>query len=171
MNTPHRKILILGASAAIFMFGLTFALAPLYFVFCKRIGINITEKDNAFAPVSKRELNIQFVTIKQDHLPWDFYPKTTQIRIHPGALVKMTFFAKNNSTHTITVQAVPSFAPVYASRYFRKIECFCFTKQTLKAGESSDMALVFVVDNHVPADINTITLAYTLFDVTKKATA
>jgi cytochrome c oxidase assembly protein subunit 11 len=80
-------------------------------------------------------------------------------------MVKILFYAKNNSDHVMTVQAIPSIIPSIAIAHFHKIQCFCFEQQTLKAGESRNMPVVFKVDNTLPRNIHTITLAYTLFGV------
>jgi cytochrome c oxidase assembly protein subunit 11 len=74
------------------------------------------------------------------------------------------FAAKNNSNHPMTVQAIPSVSPGLAARYLKKTECFCFTQQTFNPGQQRDMPVLFHIDQHLPKNINTITLAYTLFD-------
>jgi cytochrome c oxidase assembly protein subunit 11 len=81
----------------------------------------------------------------------------------------VSFYAKNNAQHDIIGQAVPSVSPGMAANYFHKIECFCFTQQPLKAAEEVEMGLQFYVDLALPKDINTLTLSYTLYDITAKS--
>jgi cytochrome c oxidase assembly protein subunit 11 len=85
------------------------------------------------------------------------------MRVHPGQQYEALFFARNTSDHDIVGNAVPSIAPARASGYFSKTECFCFTAQTLAAGESRDMPVRFIVDPDLPRDVNTITLSYTFY--------
>lgn len=175
MLNPIKKTVLMGACCALLMFGFSFALSPLYRIVCKTTGlnggVNVAEINDANAnslPDTQKNITVQFVATNNDNLPWDFYPQKNTLVVHPEQTAEMHFFAKNNTKHTMTVQAIPSFAPAVSARYFHKIECFCFRQQTLKAGESKDMAVVFRVDKALPADIHIITLAYTLFDVTQQ---
>jgi cytochrome c oxidase assembly protein subunit 11 len=113
-----------------------------------------------------RNVLVQFIALTNRGLAWDFKPLTKMIQVRPGDKAKVIFFAKNNTGTDMTVQAVPSMTPVESISHFHKLECFCFSQQTLKAGEEKDMALVFQVDKDLPKDVHTITLAYTLFDAT-----
>jgi cytochrome c oxidase assembly protein subunit 11 len=87
------------------------------------------------------------------------------VEIHPGELTQVVYEVKNTLAEPVTGQAVPSYGPQHAAQYFRKLECFCFTQQTLAAGEVRQMPVVFVVDPGLPKDVNTITLSYTFFRV------
>lgn len=173
----HRKTLIIGSIVAGLMFFFSFAIVPVYGVLCKATGISTTVPSDLSKASSSgkptdlnRSITVQFVATNHKNLPWDFYPRTKSITLHPGESAKVVFFARNNTNKTMTVQAIPGMTPVNAISHFHKIECFCFRQQTLKAGESKDMGLVFQVDNDdLPKDLRTITLAYTLFDVTPKA--
>ena len=89
--------------------------------------------------------------------------------IHPGKIYETAFSARNPTAHDMVGQAVPSVAPNKAARYFNKTECFCFNQQPLAAGESKEMPLRFIVDPNLPKDVQTLTLAYTVFDVTQVA--
>jgi cytochrome c oxidase assembly protein subunit 11 len=93
------------------------------------------------------------------------------VRVHPGENTTVYFYAKNATAKAMTVQAIPSMTPTDAMSHFHKIECFCFKQQSLNAGASKDMALIFQVDKDLPKDIHVITLAYTLFDATPKETS
>ena len=148
------------------MFSFSFAIVPLYSAICSATGLR------TFVPLKElkdslgeqnRNITIQLIAIKNRDLPWDFYPAINRIQVHPNTNTKVNFFAKNNTDHTMTIQAIPSMTPSQAIRYFHKIECFCFKQQTLKAGEEKNMALIFRVDSTLPSHIHTITLAYTLF--------
>ncbi len=108
---------------------------------------------------------MQFVTTTNSNLAWDFYPQNSSMVIHPEENNKMLFYVKNNSNKTVTVQAIPSITPWQAAKHLHKIQCFCFTQQTLAAGASMAMPVVFRIDNDVPDDIATVTLSYTLFDI------
>ncbi len=178
MNKRTCKIALLAGCAALFMFGFSFALSPLYRLVCKQTGlnggVNVAEVKDTYtgAPTANNpEILVQFVTTNNANLPWDFYPQQTSLKTHTEALMKAIFIVKNNTDHTMTVQAIPSFAPPIAAKYFHKIECFCFTQQTLAAGETKEMPVVFRIDKTLPADVHTITLAYTLFDATGKRTS
>lgn len=167
-----RKTALISGLIAILMFGFSFALVPLYNLLCKKgvyTVVRSNEKLNQITPDFTRKMNIQFVTTNNANLPWEFYPTTNNIDTYPDQTVRVTFFAKNNSNKTMTIQAVPSYSPSSIIPYFHKTECFCFNKQTLKAGESITMPVVFFIDKEAPRDIQMITLAYTLFDITPKS--
>ena len=89
----------------------------------------------------------------------------SSVEIHPGELTRMAYEVRNTLAEPVTGQAVPSYVPMQAVQYFRKLECFCFTQQTLAAGEVRQMPVVFVIDPNLSKDINTITLSYTFFRV------
>lgn len=166
----HRLTVILTV-IAILMFFFSFAITPLYKRFCQVTGINaaLSEKDffakNIF---SARNVTIEFLATNNEKLSWEFFPREKKIIAHPNQVMTVYFHAKNTSSHAMTVQAIPSFTPALSAKYFHKIECFCFKQQTLQAGEAREMPIVFRIDDDLPKNIQTITLAYTLFDVTKR---
>ncbi len=98
-----------------------------------------------------------------------FRPEQNSIDVHPGEVMTVMYDISNNEGRTIDAQAIPSYAPKQATEYFRKIECFCFTQQTLKANETKRMPVVFVIDPKLPKDVKTITLSYTFFELNKPA--
>jgi len=98
-------------------------------------------------------------------MPWKFRALQTTADIHPGAVTQVIFEVVNTSREPVTGQAIPSYGPRNAAQYFRKLECFCFTRQTLAPGETRRMPVVFVVDPSMPKDLSTITLSYTFFKV------
>jgi len=109
------------------------------------------------------------VTIEFDasahNLPWRFQPAVRHMDVHPGELVHVEYEIANVRSVPVTGQAVASYGPALAGRFFRKLECFCFTQQTLAGGETRRMPVTFVVDPALPREINTITLSYTYFEV------
>ncbi len=168
-NRTVKKLLL----AVIGMFGFGFALVPLYDVFCDITGLNGKTNTSgvAYAATSidkSRLIKVQFITRNAQGVPWEFEPLINEISVHPGEIKVVKFYAKNLSTHDIIGQAVPSVSPGLGANYFNKIECFCFTQQPLKAGEDVEMALQFYVDLELPDEISTLTLSYTLYDITDK---
>ena len=158
------------------MFGFGFALVPLYDVFCDVTGLNGKTSNQAFVPVAEqvdtsREIKVQFVATNNESMPWEFRPATFEVVVHPGEVTHTTFYARNPRSELMVAQAIPSVAPGKAAAYFHKTECFCFNRQTLSGGEAVDMPLSFIVDRDLPTSVRTITLSYTLFDVTSDATA
>jgi len=179
MQKAHRKTIAILTLAVILMFGFSFALVPLYRVACKTIGLNTSIPISNFPDAAvatpdstvqgARSMNVQFIAITNQGLDWDFRALMKTVKVHPGEKVKVVFYAKNKTKKDMTVQAIPSMTPTESISHFHKLECFCFNQQSLKAGEAKNMALVFQVDKDLPKDVHTITLAYTLFDVTPKA--
>ena len=154
---------------AIGAFALTFALVPLYRVACEKVfGIRLERTaaqgvSDARAAASKRVVTVQFDGGVNSKLPWEFSPNRVTMQVVPGEQYEATYHARNTSDRTIVGSAVPSVAPARASGFFNKTECFCFTAQTLKAGEVRDMPVRFIVDPNLPEDVKTITLSYTFF--------
>ena len=167
-----QKTVVKTVFIAIGMFGFGFALVPLYDVFCEVTGINGKSfKQGEYSAVeskidTSRKVKIQFIANNNDGMTWEFGPNDQIMRVHPGAPTETTFRAVNTSTAAMIGQAVPSVMPIRAAEYFHKTECFCFNQQTLAGGEIVDMPLRYIVDQDLPKDIHTITLSYTLFDVT-----
>ncbi len=164
------------AIVAVAMFGFGYLLVPLYDVFCEITGLNgktgrIDEAAVAarYQPDESRLITVQFVASNNLGMPWAFAPKVASMQVNPGKVYSTSFTATNPTGTDMVGQAVPSVAPGKASRYFNKTECFCFNQQPLAAGESKDMPLRFIVDPNLPKDVSTLTLAYTVFDVTQVA--
>jgi len=171
-NRKTQRIFILLFIFAVLMFCFGYALVPLYNVLCQALSLN--GKSSMYADAAStstidrsRNIRVEFIGGNNANLPWDFHPETRQIDIHPGENVKISYFAKNLSDHAITIQAVPSVTPSEAAKHLKKTECFCFSQQTLKSGESMEMPILFHLDNELPKEIQEITLSYTLF-VAKK---
>lgn len=158
------------------MFGFGFALVPLYDVFCDLTGINgktstmAATADKAVVD-AKRQITIEFLARPNADMPWLFAPQTQKIIVHPGEIKLVYYEAQNPTAVTMTGQAVPSVSPGQAALYFNKMECFCFNQQVLTAGQKLLMPLQFYVDPALPDQFSTITLSYTLYDMTKHAPA
>ncbi len=173
----HVKLVALLAAMVLGMFAFGFALVPIYNSLCKSLGINGKTNTESIAYnaatvkiVHDRTVVVEFVATNNSGVPWAFYPKTRKLAVHPGEIAQLAFYAENKTGHRMTVQAIPSVTPGIAAKYLKKTECFCFTQQTLNAHEAMDMPLLFHLDANLPANVSTITLAYTLFDVSDRVT-
>ncbi|MEJ2141554.1 MAG: cytochrome c oxidase assembly protein [Gammaproteobacteria bacterium] len=184
----NKKTAGLLSIVALGMFGFGFALVPLYSLICDTFGLNgkFTEIEQGKVNVAQqvkraegiqkrqdltREVTVEFFSSLNQNLQWDFKPITRKVKIHPGKITKVKYYAKNKTGHKVVAQAIPSISPGPANKYFTKLECFCFTQQTFKPGEEKEMSLVFVVDPDLPKSISTISLAYTFFDTQNRQAA
>ena len=118
-----------------------------------------------------RTVTIQFIASNNEGMPWEFAPSTTMMKVHPGAVNGTVFQARNPMPNPMVAQAIPSISPARAAPYFHKTECFCFNQQPLDGETAAELPLQFIVDQDLPRDIGTITLSYTIFDVTDMAGA
>lgn len=172
MKKSNVKLVSILSALVLGMFAFGFALVPIYNTLCKSLGVNgkvSLKKAEAVAgnyDPSSRIVTVEFVATNNSGVPWNFYPKTQKIKVHLGEIAKLYFYAENKTSNTMTVQAIPSVTPGIAAKYIKKTECFCFTQQTLGGHEAMNMPLLLHIDKDLPKNINTITLAYTLFDVT-----
>jgi cytochrome c oxidase assembly protein subunit 11 len=153
------------------LFGL--ALVPMYNVLCKVTGLN-GKTNNTADLVShtvdqSRWVTVEFTSSVMPGLGWNFYPETTSIKLHPGQIESVNFVAKNVTNEAVSGQAIPSVSPGLASLHFKKIECFCFKKQELQAGETKKMPLRFYVSPELPKDVSVITLSYAFYNADKSA--
>ena len=162
-------------ATAVGMFAFVFVvMVPLYDVLCDALGINGKTASDAYTSVpaavdESRTVTIQFVATNNAGMPWDFAPSQTIMKVHPGAVNDTVFLARNPLQNAMVAQAIPSVSPSRAAQYFHKTECFCFNQQPLEGDSSAEMPLQFIVDQDLPRDIRTITLSYTIFDVTDMA--
>lgn len=165
-----KKQLRIMLLAIVGMFGFCFALVPLYNVFCSATGLNGKTSGQVGRPIMKtdlsREVTVELLATLNDSVLCEFSPEDKKQRFHPGEYVSTTFRAKNLTDKPIIVQAIPSVTPGLGARHINKVECFCFIKQPLGPFEEKDFPLVYTVDPALPTSIRTLTLAYTLFDVT-----
>lgn len=165
-NTVVRLVLV-----AVAMFAFVFVvMVPLYNVLCDALGINGKtggRYESVAARVDEsRVVTVQFLATNNDGMPWEFKPSTTAMKVNPGAVNATVFLARNPLPKAMVAQSIPSISPARAAQYFHKTECFCFNQQPLAAQTSAELPLQFIVDQDLPRDIHTITLSYTIFDVT-----
>jgi cytochrome c oxidase assembly protein subunit 11 len=166
-RTLLRKLVVVAAV----MFGFGWALVPVYRKICEVTGVNLlTGKDGTVEAKlrntrvdTSREVVVEFDANRQG--PWRFKPRVNHMKVHPGELVTVEYDLVNLEDRAMAGQAIPSYAPMQASRYFNKVECFCFQQQTLAAGETRQFPVVFFVDPALPKDVTQITLSYTFFEV------
>ncbi len=169
LTHANRRIVSRLGLVVLAMFGFGFALVPLYDVFCDVTGLNgktgqIGIEEALSGQVDEsREVTVEFVASVNSDLPWEIRPMVRRVRVHPGEVTEVKYSARNTTGETVTGQAVPSLVPGLASKYFNKTECFCFTQQTLEAGEYREMPLRFIVDPELPGDVNSVALSYTFF--------
>ncbi len=171
----NRTVAWRAALFGLAMLGLAFASVPLYRIFCAVTGFGGTTMKADSAPGAVAgQIGVRFDANISPTLPWKFAPEQTAVRIQPGARTTVSYRATNLTARTTTGTATFNVSPAQAGQYFSKIECFCFTEQTLKPGESVRMPVVFFVDPKLrtdPAtrDIDEITLSYTFYPVENPA--
>lgn len=172
MASQTRKLIFKLVSLVIVMFVFAvWVMPPIYTLFCEVTGLNGKTRGQ-YVPASSlvdetRWVEVQFVATNSTAMPWDFEPETFSIKVRPGKATVTRFLAGNPTAKIMVGQAIPSIAPSSASAYFLKTECFCFEQQALGPQEKAELGLHFIVDQSLPKAIKTITLSYTLFDVTK----
>ena len=149
------------------MFGFGYALVPLYYKICQVTGINNllnAQSADDLIPDPERRLRLEFDTNTRGLVAME-----PNIRLlhdaQPGQSYSVIYTLKNLSGRPLAAQAVPSYGPRRAGRWFRKIQCFCFEQLAMAAGEVRQAPVVFVIDPELPADIGTIALSYTVFEV------
>jgi cytochrome c oxidase assembly protein subunit 11 len=158
------KLLLMLLGSLLF----AFSLVPLYNVLCSFTGLN-GKTNNSPALLAKakvddsRWVTVQFTTSVMPGLGWNFYPKQSSIKLHPGQIETVTFVAKNTTNEVVVGRAVPSVTPGIGAKNLKKIECFCFVQQTLQPGEEKDMPLRFFIDPELPEDVPEMTLSYAFF--------
>jgi len=170
----NKRMLTRLSLFAVAMFGFGFALVPFYEKICEVTGINNLLKPAAAVENTQVDKS-RWVTLEFDAnshgLEWDFRPVQRSVRVHPGEMVQIEYDVRNNGDKAIVGQAIPSYGPKHAAPFVKKLECFCFTQQPLQAGEGKRMPVQFVIDSTLPADLSTITLSYTFFEVKGASTA
>jgi len=153
------------------MFAFGFALVPLYDVFCQITGLNgkTGRTDEQVVQASQvdtgRWVTVEFTGQVMNGLPWEFRPLQNKLRLHPGETAVVKYYVRNTTAETMTGQAVPSVSPPRAASHFKKVECFCFSRQQLEGGQSEEMPVRFLVESDLPEDVKTLTLSYAFYDV------
>jgi len=155
------------------MVGAAYAAVPFYNWFCRTTGFNGTTQVAKTVPTASplgRKVAVRFDSNVSGGLPWKFEPEKTEIEVHIGQVTTAYYTVTNEAARTTTGQAAYNVAPLTVGSYFQKINCFCFTEQTMAPGEKREMAVVFYVDPSFVKDsendgVNTITLSYTFYPV------
>lgn len=165
-NLDRQLRFLLLAVAGMFAFAV-FAMPPIYRVFCELTGLNGKPAAQAAEALANTDLGrtvqVEFVTSVEAGLPWDFVGTDPVIRVHPGQIQRINFRVRNRGDQAITGRAIPSVSPAVGASHLKKTQCFCFESQTLAAGESVDMPVIFYVDPDLPRQVGTITLAYRFY--------
>ena len=161
-----RRLLLMAAGS--FAFG--FALVPLYDVICEIAGIRVNAApsgaiETAAAP---REVTLELVSVMAPGSDWELVPAAPAITVVPGRLHEAQFRIRSRAGHPATGQAIPSVAPAYAARYLQKTECFCFTPQHFGADQEREFTVRFIVDPALPAQVDRMTLAYSMYTLPEK---
>lgn len=168
-----RRLSVKLAAVVVGMFAFAiWVMPPLYNLFCEVTGLN-GKTGGRYQAVevavdTSRTLTVQFLATNNESMPWEFGPERKSVKVHPGEEITINYLAKNKTDSAMVAQAIPSVVPFKAAEYFHKTECFCFNRQPLAAGASAELPLKFIVDQDVPKQVHTITLSYTLFDVTDR---
>jgi cytochrome c oxidase assembly protein subunit 11 len=164
--SENRRLSRRLAVVAVAMFGFGFALVPFYNQICAALGINNLQQPDVVNTQVDRSRTVTIELDSNAHdLPWRFRPLVSHVEVHPGELTTIEYEVVNVRQAPVTGQAVPSYGPQHAGEYFKKIECFCFTQQTLAGGETRRMPVTFVVDPRLPRSVSSIALSYTFFEV------
>lgn len=169
-TNKNRRVAMISAAVVFGMVGLAYASVPLYRLFCQVTGFGGTTQRAEAAPETTvdRRMTILFDANTAGSLPWTFEPVQRSLDVKVGEENFAYYRATNNSDHAITGSAVFNVTPDTTGAYFNKIECFCFTEQTLKPGQTVEMPVSFFIDPAIVDDrgldkINTITLSYTFY--------
>jgi cytochrome c oxidase assembly protein subunit 11 len=173
-KSNQNNIVVKLVVIALVMFGFGYALVPLYEAFCRVTGFGgktdiIEEVAAANTPISDREISVSFTTHSHSALPWEFKPISKPLDVKVGEVQDAYFYVKNYSDKAITGMSTFNVTPPRAGFYFKKTECFCFTKQVLQPGEEKEMLVRFMLDSEMPDDVHELTLSYTFFDNEKHA--
>ena len=171
-NQQRRNGVVVGVCLGLFfgMVGMSYAAVPLYRMFCQVTGYGgtVREVEQASSVILDQTIKVRFDGNMSPALPWDFKPDQREVVMKIGETKQIYYHAKNLADVETTGQATFNVTPDQAGAYFNKIQCFCFTEQTLKPGETAEMPVLFFVDPDIVKDaeskgIETITLSYTMY--------
>ncbi|MBT4386558.1 MAG: cytochrome c oxidase assembly protein [Betaproteobacteria bacterium] len=163
-NNLLRKLIVV----AIIMFAFGYALVPLYKKICEVTGVYDLIKPDEIVNTQvdeSRTVVMEFDANTRSDIGWQLVPLDFKMDVHPGELVHATFRLTTPTDTSFDAQAIPSYGPQHAAQFVKKLECFCFTQQTINAGETRDFSVVFVLDPTLPSDVGTVTLSYTMFEI------
>lgn len=166
----NQKTAMIVSAVVVGMIGLSFAAVPAYRAFCQVTGWGGTTQraEAEAAQVLERKITVRFDSTVGNGLPWRFKPEQVSQSLRIGETGLAFYEAENLTDHPVTGRATYNVSPAKAGLYFRKIECFCFTEQTLQPGEKVSMPVTYFVDPELNNDkhlddVQTITLSYTFF--------
>jgi cytochrome c oxidase assembly protein subunit 11 len=166
-TSSNRSVLTRLGLLTVAMFAFGYLIAPLYEKLCatgrKQAASAQVVESTQVDPT--RTVAVQYDANVRGSLDWNFRPLQESSQVHPGELVHVRYEVTNPSDRVVIGQAIPSYAPAVAGEHFHKVECFCFTRQMLRPHETRSMPVVFVIDDAMPADVSTMTLSYTFFEV------
>lgn len=169
-----RRIMLSAVAVAVISFGMGFAAVPLYRIFCQTTGFGGTtqraEANTGVQPVPGKTMSIRFDSNVQPGMPWQFHPERETQTVTIGQKSMAIFLAKNMSDKPVTGTAAFNVTPTQSGAYFTKIQCFCFTQQTLQPGQEVRMPVIYFVDPKIlddkdNRDVQQITLSYTFYPV------
>jgi cytochrome c oxidase assembly protein subunit 11 len=173
-DSDNRKLARRLAVFAAGSFAFGFALVPLYSVLCDVTGYGdraqlVRAADANEAPDESRTITVELVSNIPSFGEWEFRPEAGDLKVQPGRFYEAKFVAKNLRTMPVTAQAIPSIAPLQATQYFQKTECFCFTPQHFDASQTRELTVRFIVDPKLPLNIDRMTLAYSMYTTDSKS--
>ncbi len=172
----NRRLAAVLFSVGVVMFVGGYALVPMYEGITELAGINgkTGRADAQTAAASQvdssRWVTVEFTGQAMGGMPWEFRPLQKKIRLHPGETAGVKYYARNTAAETITGRAVASVTPGQAAVRFKLVECFCFNRQALGAGEGREMVARFLVEANLPEEVKTLTLSYAFFNVERSRT-
>ena len=165
-----KNTFFISAIVVAFMFSFSYMLVPLYDIFCEITGLNGKTNNERIVNIqeaeSDRYVNVKFTSTVAGSEPFVFAPNERQMRVKVGKIYTTHYNLTNKSTSIKNVTASPSVVPGKDAEYFKKIECFCFTQQTIDGKYSMELPLQFIVDQELPEDTKTLILSYTMFNTT-----
>lgn len=171
----RRTAWLLGGLAA-GMVGFSFALVPLYGLFCKAVGTTTIGARAGAEPTPPPEVvprdrwvTVEFDAVVSDGLPWEFRPMQKSVRVRVGERAMVKYLARNLSDHPVEAQAIPAITPWQVGGYLHKLECFCFSRQVLGPGETKEMPLYFYVSPDLPEEYGSLILSYTFMNTHRLA--
>lgn len=166
LQLRNRQMLAKLLVVVVGMLGFCAAMVPMYRQICEAIGITQTRAVSPSVNTQvdrSRQVTVELIA-NSAGLPWTFEAIDRSVKLHPGELATVRYRVVNTLGRPVTAHAVMSTAPAAANGYIEKQECFCFSDQTLAAGESREMPVVFRVKSDVPRDLGTISVSYTFFE-------
>lgn len=172
LRRANKRLAIKLGAVAIVALAFGFALVPLYNVFCEATGLNGKTNAESASPAAvkvdkSRWVTVQFTGTIMPGLSWEFHPQVASMRVHPGEITRVSYYAKNPTNQTIVGQAVPSITPGQAAQHFVKLDCFCFRQQALEPGAEKEMGLTFIISPELSKEVGTVTLSYAFFPAVK----